>query len=476
MALPRNRWVLWLGCVLTVVVAAGITVPIIVTSSPDDSGDSDDSPESEHAVATSGSTSPAPDLDDWSVSGEQPDGDHGFASWTVDDNLIWVGSTEVLALSRDDGTKAWSVTPPGDGNVFCGTTDRVSESTIALAYGDQIHEDQPPEWKCDHATLLDLSSGEFGDWKQNFKTPQDTFPDEDPASAMLSIADDVVVIAQEQGRAGLDAETGEKLWSKHIHDEKTDDKSCEAYDLASHDDKAVITHTCLGADNADAANMSIIDPKSGKLEQQRAYTTNGSLELPRIASTEPFVLTFKNVLDIDDNLFYGILGKDHKIASGFMRGPMGTSDGLAFLPLGFTGITKQTVHRKMRTLVTDDTLYTVTEVRPEEANVLLAYDLRSGQLKWDAELADTWLLKPLSVTAGKLVVAAGPTDDAGPMRIVRADSATGAVTSDKKYHLEPEEAETSMLQEYEFHWSDGRVYGIRGQGSNYSVDAFAYGG
>ncbi|GAB3896479.1 hypothetical protein GCM10029964_077880 [Kibdelosporangium lantanae] len=260
----KNIWV-WLAPVLIVVVAAAVVVPILLTSK---SGSTDVPP----AQASGAPDQPQPASKNWTVMPGRPAHDKGLGSWEVGDTVVVAHESGITAYAESDGKQAWQATPPDGTGKFCGAGTKVVNGQVAVAYGKEL--DQQKDAVCKFAALLDLKTGKLG-WQQPMNVPQSANSVRARKGAALEIMGDVVVIAQDEGTAGLDLATGTQRWAKPVvKPTGNDDGGTTIIGMLPGKQSLVVSMS--GFLSNPAITFAQLDPATGTLSQGVDYTSKDS--------------------------------------------------------------------------------------------------------------------------------------------------------------------------------------------------------
>lgn len=461
----RGKVWLWLAPLLVLVVAAGVTVPIMLNS-----GDDEPQGTAENKSGGEKEKPGEPTTKGWTVKDDRPPNESGLAVWLVDDLLVFAREGAVVAYGRADGAEKWRVEPPE--GVFCAASDREVDGVVALAFGPGMVGD-PHNVPCGTATLLDLSKGELG-WQGKFTAPQNVSPDNIRSGAALEIVAGMVVIAQDQGMVGLDLADGKQVWAKDVQHKATGELGCQAYDMVAAENGVVIGQSCLN--QTGVVTFSRIDPATGETTQTADFESSdpaGRFEFPDFVSASPPVAW---VSETETNSKLVMLAEDLQSGTGTPTGdPTAAAAGLSRDSMGFDR-PGDSQHYPMRLLIDGDTAYGVTAPVQDAENTLVALDLTTGEQKWAEPVAGARVLQPIAVDDGKLVVAGGPVGRDGPMHLIKVNPEDGSVDSDEEFAVSDPDGGGPLAESFRFFWADDRVYAVRGKSNEHDIDAFSFGG
>lgn len=386
---------------------------------------------------------------------DMPSYDEGVAAWTADDLFVVLNDEHVSAYAQADGALRWRIKPPE--GVFCGAGTAVVQNRVAVAYGGG----------CAVAALLDFGMGSFV-WQQPFKTPQ--YDDKPAKSASLEIIEDTVVVTQSFGMAGLEEATGRTKWSKPTPPD-TPEKGlhCRAKDAMPQGRAVALLVTCLNSyPEFDLAIVAVDVAGAVTKEKTLVKPIPTTTIVPAWVSTTPPVIFLD---DADDESAYLMLDDTFTPTARVEAGNYET--GLARPQMDFNGDDASgSLHSRMRALVTDGLLVTVTGVAPALPSSIVAFDLKNGEKKWETPAAEgDRFMAPVAVDNGEIIAeVAPPDDDEGPQQVVRVKPADGALTVVGTYQMDddPKTKGISLIAFYEFFWAGGVMFAAKGDYNQYA--------
>nr|WP_042180845.1 PQQ-binding-like beta-propeller repeat protein [Kibdelosporangium sp. MJ126-NF4]CEL14629.1 hypothetical protein [Kibdelosporangium sp. MJ126-NF4] len=356
-------------------------------------------------------------------------------AWPHRDSLIVATDGYVVSYSRATGAHQWSVEPPADVPgvpLFCGASPTVGGTAIAMAYGAETHDRFVD---CTHVMVLDADTGKPG-WHTAIGDPREAINGA-PNEAYLDIQGELLHVGWDAfltTHRMSDGAQQSKIALKH------NTSRCSILSMAS----LHVAAQCLGPNLPDLSIASV--SANGRLAAVKDHTkaTAGLAVLSaRFVSTSPPILW---VLDNEEagNAEYLVLDSAFEVKH---RIP-GTADELAMSNLGPPN-TEGGI-RQYRTLVVDQTLITVTVPYPGGPNRVVAYDLTTGQRRWESQAGNARILMPIAADGSTVVMVA----DVGLIRFNLTDGTVASTTP-----VRPNDG-TSLLEDYRFVWADGRAYAI----------------
>ncbi len=439
----RRPWIILI--VFTMVAAVAITTAAVVVSRTPVSG-------TPMAVGTGGADASA-GLKWQHGAKDTPSYDEGVAAWTAGDLFVVLNDAHVSAYAQSDGALRWRIESPDE--VFCGAGTAVVGNRVAVAYGGG----------CAVAALLDFGTGEFV-WQQPFSTPQHDKP---ARSASLEIIDDTVMVTQTYGMAGLELATGLTKWSKPTPPD-TPEKGwhCRAKDALPQGRAVALVVTCLSSEPKLDLAIVAVDPTGAVVREKTLVEpiAAGTI-IPAWVSTTPPVVFLD---DIDDDSAYLILDDTFTPTAKIEAGNYET--GLARPQMDFNGDDASgSLHNRMRALVTDGLLVTVTGVAPALPSSIIGFDLKTGAKKWETPTTDgRRFMAPVAVDNGEIIAEVAPPDnDPGPQQVVRVKPTDGTLAVVGTYQLDsdPKNKGLSLIAFHEFFWVDGVMFSAKGDYGQY---------
>lgn len=400
---------------------------------------------------------PNPELT-WSVSAKS-DWTYVIDLWLHDDALVVATEVNVVAYDRASGRPKWTVVPPEDapGNgrpLFCGASPSVGGNRVALAYG---RERQGRIADCTNVAALDLGTGKLV-WHTKIASPDEGINGA-PRGALLEILGDTLIVGWDAyviTHRMLDGTQVSKVGL--IHDSSR--PNCEVHDLVAAKDIAYLTARCLGPFVPDQS-VAIVG-KSGKLKTVKDFTRANAgmtIQTGHLVSTSPTVLLSR---DKDNGSVQGAyLTLDPALA---ISTTIPIRNDLSMEDFG-TGV-QVTTHPYYRTLVAGQTLVTVSNVYLKKTNTMSAWDLTTGQRRWETSIPNARILTPVAVDGSSIIAA---TDTPATIRI---DIADGSVQSTKDH---PGKGVGGTLHSYRFVWADERMYAVRSRNVPVSPSLLALG-
>ncbi|ONI79452.1 hypothetical protein ALI144C_26980 [Actinosynnema sp. ALI-1.44] len=356
-------------------------------------------------------------------------------AWAYRDSLIVATDGYVISYSRASGAQQWAVEPPTDVAgvpLFCGATPTVVGGRIALAYGSETHDRFVD---CTHAAVVDVDTGKLG-WHTAIGDPREGINGA-PNEAYLDIHGDLLHVGWDDFLSTHRMSDGvqqSKIALRH------DTGRCSVLSMTS----LHLVARCLGPGLPDLSIASV--SATGRLTtvKDHAKATAGlAIMAGRLVSTSPPILW---VLDNETAgvADYLVLSPTFEVAHRIT----GTGSDLAMTSLGPPN-TEGGI-RQFRTLVVDQTLVTVTVPYPGGPNRVVAYDLATGQRRWESHAENARIVMPVAVEGSTVVMAA----DVGLIRFSLTDGSVASIIPS------PPHDGTSVLEDYRFVWADGRAYAI----------------
>jgi hypothetical protein len=367
----------------------------------------------------------------WSVQPDQTsDWSHLMEAWLHNDSLVLATDLDVVAYDRSTGKPKWTVKPPANvpgRPLFCGASPAVSNDRIALVYGN---ETQNRFAACTTMTLLNLNTGKY-EWQTRLGEPDEGINGA-PTEAFLDFRTYTLLVGWDAYLGTYRVSDGARL-SRHGLHHNSSRPNCLIRDLLS--DRMV--GSCLGPNMPDLS-VATID-RNGTLGTVRDFTTG--IDQGRFVSTDPPVLWTMQETKADYVVLDSGLRIRHTIPGAELAmddlGPGNTVGG----------------HRHHRVLMTGQTLITVTIPYPKKANKLVAYDLTTGQLRWETQVPNASILMPVAIDGSSILTVA----DTGTATTIRFNITDGSVESVKPH---PGNAASKVLHRFRFFWADQRIYAV----------------
>ncbi|WP_084958340.1 PQQ-binding-like beta-propeller repeat protein [Thermoactinospora rubra] len=325
--------------------------------------------------------------------------------WLTDRAVVRADELAVRAYDRASGRPLWQTRPPGGGR-FCGVTREDADGGIAVAYGPVRASTVNPAFKhqdCLFVAMLDPATGRMR-WKASLEQTFNVrtlrrIGSSPPKQVALSRAGDTVVVAYGWSVVGLDAADGGRAWEVKDVPAKNGDSSCTFVDVMPRADAAVLLAAC---EEPYPLGVYALDPASGR-QRWRVYLPEDTVGDDsgvnlRLLSADPPVVVNSSLEGGARLITLGETGQVRHVIPA--KGDFGELD------LSGIGVTSQDYPRH-HLAVSGDVLVGVTRKRQvteiRDTNQVVAFDLRSGKVRWAGSLGEKNTAVPVGVDGDTVI-------------------------------------------------------------------------
>ncbi|MFF7811386.1 PQQ-binding-like beta-propeller repeat protein [Streptomyces roseolus] len=333
----------------------------------------------------------------WSTPAEGGVRASGDAAWATGDTLVHSRADGVSGFDARTGERRWRYRP-GGAAAICSAGRTAADGVAVIAQGTPGLPGAGGGGRgCDTVVALDLTTGREL-WRTS-RTPADdeiraehdlvaaggglaVLRDEDADWRHASSAsDDPGRLDPDRALRAFDLRTGRPRWSARMP------RGCVPYGVAAGDRRVAALLVCDRRD----VRLAVLDPADGRvrgvslLDPRRIV--DPTAHTPAFVSADPIVVGAEN---LDESGYATLLSFDDE---GRAQGTFasGAAHGRISSPLREPALTR----------VAHGRLYTVT-TEYDHDDVVTAFDLRSGQRLWRAELGDTEDVMGLRVSGGRV--------------------------------------------------------------------------
>ncbi|MEU3398475.1 PQQ-binding-like beta-propeller repeat protein [Streptomyces filamentosus] len=425
----------------------------------------------------------------WSTPAGSRAREYGNGSWLSGDTVVRSHAESVTGHDARSGRERWTFTPPGRARVCAVST--AAEDGIALVVlgmydptadptADPAPTDAPTDPAptgsdsagtgsaptgsgagCSTVTALSLADGRAL-WRSG-RVPEDTtlqaehdvvavggglavVRDEDGAWPYARPGEPGVLRADRALRA-LDLRTGAPKWSARLP------AGCVPYGVAAGRNQVLALVVC-----DDDISLTALDPANGRVrwttpldERQKVMPTQHD---PVLVSADPAVVAVQSLDDSGRPTFLSF-GDDGRPQGRIASGPA-------------NGTLRSPVDEPALTRIAHGRLYTVAEIDYDD--VISAFDLRSGQRLWRAELDDREDVIGLRVADGRVTALVDVYGSQGEDGLVVLDADTG---DERDLRTFPDSVGGSAGEVKALHGFEGRLIAVR-WGDGYFPPLTAY--
>lgn len=456
----RNPWP-WLAPLLVVIVAAGITVPILLTrsdsdtkGSPDPAGSTASSPD--FSSGSPGSSGAPSGGSGWQVPYDRRLGSYVLNSYVESGQLIIAASDAVAAYDLDTGRAKWRVKPPtasgypGTGpSELCGASSTVQNGRLAITFGRNGN--------CALVGALDVSTGAVA-WTTQI-VPPSAVTGPTPPAVPVEIVGTSVVIGFDNQLGAFSLAHGKYLgW--RVTQQRNDRRyretdNCPISDLLAADDThAYFADQCL---LSETAQYGVLDVSAGRVvgDEVKPGEVPFKIEQVSLVSADPLVVLLrKDGLDGGEYRFFDRTSKlVARVPVGDKKTGLDVSDANFAMPPG-------DFHTRWRAVSDGKTFVTITATRPGKANKLVALDTATGKKRWSVSVSKSRIYTPIAIDGTDVIVAAGSDAGQGSLDVVHVELATGKVSSTTHAPIDKLNHNENLGVVTQFAWANGKVYGV----------------
>ncbi|MFE6224458.1 PQQ-binding-like beta-propeller repeat protein [Streptomyces sp. NPDC057854] len=332
----------------------------------------------------------------WSTSAAGGTPASGGAVWAAGDTLVHSSADGVSGVDARTGDRRWRYEPSG-GATICSASRTADQGIALVAQGTPGGDDK--RGGCTAVVALDLATGRER-WR-TARTAADgeiraqhdlvaaggglaVVRDEDPGWRYASVLDGPGLLDPDRALRAFDVTTGAPRWTAKMP------KGCVPYAVAAGARRISALLACDGG-NGEDTRLAVLDPADGRVRAESVLDRRRLVDpltyTPSFVSADPIVVA---VDGLDHSGYATLLAFD---GEGRAQGVVdsGVANGRITSP----------VQEPARTRVAYGRIYTVA-MESDGDDVISAFDLRSGQRLWRAELGDLEDVMGLRVAGGRV--------------------------------------------------------------------------
>ncbi|WP_097885821.1 outer membrane protein assembly factor BamB family protein [Streptomyces sp. st140] len=307
--------------------------------------------------------------------------------WVAGDIVAKAMYRTVSGYSVEDGTRRWSLPLPAD---FCAAPTLPSaDGKIVLA----LRADTTGEADCDRLQMIDLTTGKAG-WTATLDRSGIT---DGLSHIAMAVNGDVVTVGRLTRTDAYRIGDGKHLWDRLPG-------SCQPYAFTSGDVPlaAVDCRKDPGEDGTPDQEVRRMDPATGRAVW--TYKVKKGWRIDQFYSVDPPVVSLRKDEDTPEPMWaIAFLNAD----GTFRAQPVPGKENFA-VRCGEEGENRDNC---IGVATDDDTFYLTTEpasVGGEASNAVVAFDMRTGKIKWKVPAPYAQFLYPLRVEDGKVLLYLSP--------------------------------------------------------------------
>ncbi|SDH60874.1 PQQ-like domain-containing protein [Actinokineospora alba] len=470
---PRRRGKVWVVVAAIVAVVAAASVSVVLLTRKD-----------EAPTATQPTEQSKPDFKPWTTKGEKDSKDNALRILNSDKDLIIVTARDVTAIGREDGEVKWFTKAPdieAAEGAFCGAGNTPSsDNKLALTLGLVENKSKPISANCGIVTVIDLKTGELG-WSTTVAYAQGAIS-EKTRGMPVEIVDDVVVATWDFNVFGLDLATGDSKWHVKLKSDPNGKPNCPVNGmLPAGPDSVVVKTTCIQP-NGDAL-FSVAELTAKGTIGRSANITDADAGAPissmKLLAGSPVVLNVTPKPGPDERMSIVTLDDDWKVQSVIHdeRGDAKADYVLATVPIGFATTPVGAYQEQSRSLVSGNTMVSLTAPNKGKPNRIVATDLKTGKDLWATEEPALLFMQVLAIEGDKVYALQSALENTKDFdqSVVELDLKDGKVKDKKTTEVISPNDGPPTITFYGFTFKDGRAYGVHFQNSDTQWLAYSVG-